>query len=312
MKCSGKNGSLVSTILVLALMILACDAQAVVLVDDHFTSSTIDTSKWITRVPQNPPTDDVFSGVGGTNLNVINTDAGGFWGNGVGIWSNTGDGGAQTTPLFDRPTTPTDEVNAYFFGVDPQGVLIRGALGLSSFNAAGEGTGNPQTAFNFPDGDGQGEYLSYSYWFRPDDGPDKDKNWVRTKTVNNAAAATNGNAEQIWSLTAPARDFRIRVLQNDIEWYMRLTADANQDPNNPWLLIGNEPVSNPQDGSEPGGRDSFRVFVHGSAAASDGAAVWGDANLLVNRILVTTTIPEPGTLSLLGIAALFGACRRRV
>ena len=96
MKISERVYWVVSASLVLAVAVFTSNADAVILVDDHFTASPgVDTNTWITRIPQNPPTDDLFSGVGGTNLNIINSGAGGFWG-------SVGAGGF----VFDPPEIP--------------------------------------------------------------------------------------------------------------------------------------------------------------------------------------------------------------
>ena len=151
-----------------------------------------------------------------------------------------------------------------------------------------------------PDGDGQGERLSYSFWFRPDDS--FFGNWARTKTINIAAAATTGQGEQQWFLDGSLRDFRIRVTEGDVEWYMRTTSTGTV--NDPWLLVrdpfdtGNSKAYDGQELDQSGthivGRDKFRIFVHGSASGNDGPATWDDSNLEIDRILVTTTATSGG------------------
>jgi PEP-CTERM motif len=270
------------------------------ILDDDFTGATVDTSLWNVNVAQAV---DSVATTDGTNLNVVNTDAGGFWGGGAGIWNK---GAQPDTPLFNRPAS--GEINAYFFGVQlpAGGGTQRVAFGLSSFNAAGEGTGNPQTQFNFPDGDGNGEYLSYSFWIRPADF--SGNNWVRTKTVNQTAAATAGAGEQEWAQDGSKRDYRIRILPNDVEWYVNNSSTGSEA--GPWTLV-RDPFDTGNalaySGAEPGGRDSFRVFVHGSAGATDGET-WVDADLRIDRILV---VPEPASMTLLGLGGLAMLKRRK-
>lgn len=139
-----------------------------------------------------------------------------------------------------------------------------------------------------PDGDGEGERLSYSFWVRPDDG--FAQNWVRTKTVNQAAAATAGNGEQMWNF-GEVRDFRLRVTSTDVEWFLR------SQPTAAWTQV-RDPLDtdNTQayDGSETGGRSTFGVFVHASSAGSDGAANWTTSDLRIDRILVDSNIAPAG------------------
>jgi hypothetical protein len=258
------------------------DAQTTIL-DDDFTGVSVDANQWEIE----DAGASVVSTSGGTNLLVQNTDGGNFWGNGRGVWNK---GNNLTDPLFTRPTGAA-EVNAYFFGVDMNNVIQRVAFGLSSFNEFGEATGNPQTEFDLPDGDGQGERLSYSFWLRPDDS--FFGNFARSKTVNQHTAATTGLGEHEWALDGSLRDFRIRVTPDDVEWYLRTTSTGNV--NDPWLLVrdafdtGN---SQAYDGNETGGRDKFRIFVHGASAGADGGVSWVDSDLEIDRILVTTTAAD--------------------
>ena len=268
-------------------------AQTTIL-DDGFTGGSVDPNQWNI---EDAGVNNIVATTGGTNLLVQNVDAGNFWGNGRGVWNK---GNNLSAPLFERPTG-AGEVNAYFFGVDMNDVIQRVAFGLSSFNEFGEATGNPQTEFDLPDGDGQGERLSYSFWLRPDDS--FFGNFARSKTVNQHTAATTGLGEHEWALDGSLRDFRIRVTPDDVEWYMRTTSTGTV--NDPWLLVrdafdtGN---SQAYDGNETGGRDKFRIFVHGASSGSDGGASWVDSNLEIDRILVTTTASafDPADLNMDG------------
>jgi hypothetical protein len=275
-----------ATAVVLALV---SQGWAAVILDDDFTGASIDTSLWNI---QKQDVDTVETD-GVTNLHVVNTDAGGFWGNGAGIYHK---GATPQTPLFNRPTNPGEYYDVYFYGVDLPDAQVRCAWGLSSIY-------DFQTDFGMPDGDGNYERMSYGWWVRPDDS--YGENWVRTKTVNNHAAATAGAGEQLWSFDQ-VRDFRIRVTMNDVEWYLRT------QPSMDWTLVrdpldtGNAAMYN---GSEPGGRSTFGLYVHVSAAASDGPVSWVDGDILMDRIVVDY-VPEPATLGLLAIGGLVLVRRR--
>jgi len=271
----------------LGLGLLVAPLSAATILDDDFTGA-LDTGLWNV---QKQDVDTVETD-GVTNLHIINTDAGGFWGNGAGIYYK---GATPQTPLFDRPTNAGEEYNVYFYGVQLPDAQVRLGWGLSSIY-------DTQTDFGMPDGDGNYERMSYSWWVRPDDS--YAGNWVRSKTVNNHAAATAGGGEQQWPF-GQTRDFRIRLTPTDVEWYMRI------DPAADWLLV-RDPLDTDNammySGAEPGGRSTFGLFVHVSSAGSDGPVSWVDGDILMDRIVVEY-IPEPATLLLVIFGGL--ALRRR-
>jgi len=263
-------------------------AWGVTILDDDFTGAAVNTALWNI---QKQAVDTVETD-GVTNLHIINTDAGSFWSNGAGIYHK---GATPQTPLFNRPTNPGEEYNVYFYGVRLPDAQVRLGFGLSSIY-------DTQTNFGMPDGDGNYERMSYSWWVRPDDS--YNQNWVRTKTVNQHAAATAGSGEHMWPF-GQVRDFRIRVLPNDVEWYLRI------QPNTDWLLVRDPFDTNNAmlySGAEPGGRSTFGLFVHVSSAGQDGAISWVDGNIYMDRIVVGY-VPEPVTVGLLALGGLL--MRRR-
>ena len=114
--------------LVVVLMWTGLSVAQTTILDDHFTGASVDANTWNI---DDAGANNVVAISGGTNLLVQNVDSGsGFWGGGIGVWNK---GNNLSEPLFERPTG-SDEVNAYFFGVDMNSVMQRVAFGLSSFN----------------------------------------------------------------------------------------------------------------------------------------------------------------------------------
>jgi hypothetical protein len=272
------------------ILLLGGPSWAAVILDDDFTGSAVDTGLWNI---QKQDVDTVETD-GTTNLHVVNTDAGGFWGNGAGIYHK---GATPQTPLFDRPTNAGEYYEVYFYGVQLPDAQVRCAWGLSSIY-------DFQTDFGMPDGDGNYERMSYGWWVRPDDS--YNGNWVRTKTVNAHSAATAGAGEQLWAF-GEVRDFKILVTPDDVEWYLRV------QPSTSWILVRDPLDTNnlvTYNGAEPGGRSTFGLYVHTSAAAADGPVSWVDADILMDRIVVNY-VPEPASVGLLAVGGLSLLRRRR-
>lgn len=252
-------------------------ATTTTLLDDDFTGSSINTSIWHV----NQPAQSTVGTSNGTDLEIMNANPNaGFWGTNAGIWTGF---------LFNRPTVAGDEVDVTFSGIQLPNALQRFAFGLNSYDAS-----NGQSTFALPDGDGQEDHLSYSFWARPDDS--FYGNWIRTKTVNNAAAATAGNGEQMWN-SGEIRDFQIRVTSTTVQWWMRI--DGVTD----WLQVRDPLDTNNTlnyNGSEYGGRSTFGLFVEASSAGASDGVTWDNGDIKIDQILVqsiTSAAPIPGDLN---------------
>lgn len=277
-----------------ALLIVVCgfytSARATVLLDDDFTGASVNTGVW--NVAQ--PASASVTTTGGTNVEITNANPNGAnWGTNAGIW---------TGQLFTRPTQPGQEVDISFLGVQLPNAQQRLAFGLDSYNAAGG-----QSTFALPDGDGNNDHLSYSFWLRPD--TSYNQNWIRTKTVNQSAAASGGNGEHLWPF-GQVMDFQIRVTSNDVYWYSRV------EPSTTWTLVNDPFGSNNAtsfDGTEAGGRSTFGVFAMDSSAGATDGVTWSNGDVKINEISVATNfdVPEPASITAMAGAACGLFLRRR-
>ena len=271
--------------------------------DQNFSGGKLDKTVWSIVVPE-PTTDSVRWQ--DASIRIINRKGGSAWQEGTGIWTRP-----ERFPLFERPKDSSRRIHVDFLGVALPSKAQRCALGLYS-------TGQNETnKLRFPNDLGPEGGLAYFFWVLPDnDRLVENSNQLRAGIINEKYAATdNYHHAWIWPYTEK-RDLRLEITVDEVRWYLRKHADSAwrvlrdadeyfyrrpatpEDRNVGYWRPLYDPGTITQtnfDGSERHGRNRFGLFIHCSAAGSDGPVEWETGELTIQGIRVTTVAHDPAS-----------------